>query len=336
MSLVNDVLRQLDTASSKPYPSMPLHSLTADKPDRNNKLLSLLFIILVMLLLMVLTLQFFYRQPLHDVFPINNQQALEVPKNLGVQKDIIVDHYQAEVSVEDEILVAEIMKQVAEVNLKTDISKSTAINKNPVKSIRAPVNSSNKKNSNVNTSIKDPLVAIIPSAKTNDYQKADIKSVENIGFKQYQLALKSYKQKKTSMALSWINLAIAAAEKDEYLRLKVRILLQKGDREELHQFVLGQTEITNLAWFQLVAPSLQMYSYYELSNKYYSELVKQQPNEVKWQLAMALNFSSLGLEQQTYSIYTNLLNSSLLTYKQQKWIASRLERMEQDRVVINE
>ena len=325
MSLVNDVLRQLDTTSSKPYPSMPLHALAVDKAEQRNNLLNVSFIILVALLLMVLIVQVFYKQPLLDVFSMNDQPALEVPENVVVQKEMIVDHYQTEDSIEDEILVAEVVQTVAEVNLKTELGKSIVINEKPIKSIKEPVNALNEKDSNVNTSIK-----------TNDYQKADIKVVENIGFKQYQLALKSYKQKKTLMALSWIDLAIAAEKKDEYLRLKVRILLQKGDREELHRFVLGQTEVTNLAWFQLIAPSLQMHSYYELSNKYYSELIKLQPNEVKWQLAMALNFSNLELEQETYSIYRNLLNSSLLNYKQQKWIASRLERMEQDRVVINE
>jgi hypothetical protein len=65
-------------------------------------------------------------------------------------------------------------------------------------------------------------------------------------------------------------------------------------------------------------------------------LVKQQPNEVKWQLAMALNFSKLGLDKKTYAIYENLLKSSLLTYKQQRWIVTRLERMQQVGVIINE
>jgi tetratricopeptide (TPR) repeat protein len=170
----------------------------------------------------------------------------------------------------------------------------------------------------------------------NNYPAVNITVVKNVGFKYYQLSLRAYKNKQTSVALSWIDLALAAAKKDEYLRLKLRILMQKEDRAELHRFVLAQHDNTSLDWFQLVAPSLQMYSYYDLSNKYYSELIKQQPNDVKWQLAMALNYSKLEQIEKTYSIYKNLMNSSLLTYKQQKWIVKRLSRMEQGKVAINE
>jgi hypothetical protein len=170
----------------------------------------------------------------------------------------------------------------------------------------------------------------------NNYPAVNITVVKNVGFKYYQLSLRAYKNKQTSVALSWIDLALAAAKKDEYLRLKLRILMQKEDRAELHRFVLAQHDNTSLNWFQLVAPSLQMYSYYDLSNKYYSELIKQQPNDVKWQLAMALNYSKLEQIEKTYSIYKNLMNSSLLTYKQQKWIVKRLSRMEQGKVAINE
>ncbi|MGK0476511.1 MAG: ribosome assembly protein YihI (activator of Der GTPase) [Oleispira sp.] len=51
---------------------------------------------------------------------------------------------------------------------------------------------------------------------------------------------------------------------------------------------------------------------------------------------MALNYSKLEQNEKTYSIYKALLNSSLLTYKQQRWVAKRLGRIEQGKVAINE
>jgi hypothetical protein len=174
------------------------------------------------------------------------------------------------------------------------------------------------------------------AVKKNNYQKARITAVKNIGLQHYQLSLRAYKNKQTSVALSRIDLALAAEKKDEYLRLKVRILMQKGNGDELYRFVLAQNDNESLNWFQLVAPSLQLYAYYDLSNKYYSKLIKQQPNDVKWLLAMALNYSKLEQNEKTYSIYKNLLNSSLLTDKQQSWIAKRLGRIAQSKVAINE
>jgi hypothetical protein len=330
MSLVNDVLRQLDTSSSKPYQSMPLHSLMVDQPAKNNKIVGVFFILTVALLLVLLTMQFLYSQSLASIFFSEDQKllksnteifasaALEEP--LQLSKDIVsVDILNVELAdatikpnmdISDEIITVEehIVDVVTVAVVASERPKIETVKDTPVK--------------------ETPIV--------NDSQIVNITAVENVGFKEYQLALRAYKRKQAATALSWIDLALAQEEKDEYLRLKVRILMQRDDGDALYRFVLEQGNRTSLAWFQLIAPSLQMYSYYDLSNKYYSELIKQQPHETKWQLAMALNYSKLGLNDKTYSIYKNLLSSSLITYKQQKWIASRLERMEQGKVVNNE
>jgi hypothetical protein len=167
-------------------------------------------------------------------------------------------------------------------------------------------------------------------------EEANITTVKNAGFKHYQLALRAYKQKYSEVALTWINLALSEEPKEEYLRLKVRILMQQGLGSEIYTLAIEQANNTNLSWFELIAPSLQMYSFYELSNKYYAELIKQQPNETKWQLAMALNYSKLGRNDRTIAMYQNLLTSTLLTYRQKKWITSRLEKMNPSEVAVYE
>jgi hypothetical protein len=330
MSLVNDVLRQLDSSSSKPYQSMPLHSLMVDHPVRNHKIIGGFFILTVTLLLVLLTMQLFYSQSLASIFFSENKKLI----NSNAESFVLAELEEPLPLLEDIISVDILNVELADTTIRpnTDISAEIKTQEEHIVDVVTVTAVANER-PKIET-VKDTLIKDIPI--DNDSQRANITAVANVGFKQYQLALRAYKRKQATIALSWIDLALAQEEKDEYLRLKVRILMQKDDGDALYRFVIEQGNRTSLAWFQLIAPSLQMYSYYDLSNKYYSELIKQQPNEAKWQLAMALNYSKLGLNDKTYSIYKNLLSSSLITYKQQKWIASRLERMEQGKVVNNE
>jgi tetratricopeptide (TPR) repeat protein len=392
MSLVNDVLRQLDADSAKPYRAMPLHSVIIEQPVKKNKLMSISFILLVGLLFFILTLQIFYNQSLADIFYINDVKQGEVPPQLSVSPQsnglthvfindradknsnsnandtttfsrlLITEGANGSVIESDRHLTkkSEVVNNHLTVSqpIKNKIFENSSLKVKTVQDILGIKNDRVVKVDNpsridtvkkevLNKDFEEKDVEIKSTDiknnqkntlafKENVYQSASITAVENIGFKHYQRSLRAYKNKQTLRALSWIDLALVVEKKDEYLRLKVRVLMQKGDRAELHRFVLAQNDNTSLDWFQLIAPSLQMYAYYDLSNKYYSELIKRQPNDVKWQLAMALNYSKLEQNEKTYSIYKDLLNSSLLTYKQQRWISKRLGRIEQGKVAINE
>jgi tetratricopeptide (TPR) repeat protein len=392
MSLVNDVLRQLDADSAKPYRAMPLHSVIIEQPVKKNKLMSISFILLVGLLFFILTLQIFYNQSLADIFYINDVKQGEVPPQLSVSPQsnglthvfindradknsnsnandtttfsrlLITEGANGSVIESDRHLTtkSEVVNNHLTVSqpIKNKIFENSSLKVKTVQDILGIKNDRVVKVDNpsridtvkkevLNKDFEEKDVEIKSTDiknnqkntlafKENVYQSASITAVENIGFKHYQRSLRAYKNKQTLRALSWIDLALVVEKKDEYLRLKVRVLMQKGDRAELHRFVLAQNDNTSLDWFQLIAPSLQMYAYYDLSNKYYSELIKRQPNDVKWQLAMALNYSKLEQNEKTYSIYKDLLNSSLLTYKQQRWISKRLDRIEQGKVAINE
>jgi hypothetical protein len=348
MSLVNDVLRQLDAASPKPNQAMPLHSLPLDQSAKKNKRISIFFIVLVVMLLFILMLQLFYKQSLVDVFYFSDQEVLDLSKKPLMSKQAAPLINGSKNSIKEEVndlvdiastsrsaIVPEsnvLNKRISEMAAEIKVLKSNAV-KIKVLAVKAAKDSQTVEDERIFVREITSKKAMV---KKEIYQEVKIKAVEKAGFKQYQLALKAYKKKQTSTALSWIDLALEAEKKDEYLRLKVRILMQQDNGDELHRFILAQHDNTSLAWFRLIAPSLQMYAYYDLSNRYYSELIIQQPYEVKWKLAMALNFLKLGKNEKTYSIYKSLLNSSLLTYQQQKWIATRLARMEQGRIAINE
>lgn len=312
MSLVNDVLRELNSPE-KPNKALPLHPLVADEPVRKKQIVGMLFPIVIGFLLLVLLLQTFYKESIFDIFMTAKSPELQqevIAASNAADKAELRTTDKAELRTTDQTVSKE----------SKNIEKESSEVKNNEQAVAKPL---------VNKAVKQMQTEVQEPVKASEFQPVKIKTIENPGFKEYQLALRSYKNKQNKSALAWIDLAIIERKKSEYLRLKIRILSQLGNSEELRKFVLANKDHTDIEWFELVAPSLQMHGFYELSNNYYAELVMQQPNEVKWRLAMALNYSKLGLNKQTYSIYKNLLESNLLTNKQKQWIASRLERMDQ-------
>ena len=349
MSLVNDVLRQLETNNSQPYKGMPLQPLMATETVERNKWIHFSFLALIVFLLIIISVQVFYKNSAllevsrYDVVtplqtkkiapeltkivvpeitqtmaPVSKSSSMknELPETLPIITPIVLPEQRVE---NTEILVSDFLQHESANHkpLKQEFVNKEPVNKEPVQ--------------------HEALNQISTISVDNSLsEEANITTVKNAGFKHYQLALRAYKQKYSEVALTWINLALSEEPKEKYLRLKVRILMQQGLGNEIYTLAIEQANNTNLSWFELIAPSLQMYSFYELSNKYYAELIKQQPNETKWQLAMALNYSKLGKKDRTIAMYQNLLTSTLLTYRQKKWITSRLEKMNPSEVAVYE
>lgn len=349
MSLVNDVLRQLETNNSQPYKGMPLQPLMATETVERNKWIHFSFLALIVFLLIIISVQVFYENSAllgvsgYDVVaplqtknitpeltrivvpeitqtmaPVSKPSSMknELPETLPIITPIVSPEQRVE---NTEILVSDFLQHESANHkpLKQEFVNKEPVNKEPVQ--------------------HEALNQISTISVDNSLsEEANITTVKNAGFKHYQLALRAYKQKYSEVALTWINLALSEEPKEKYLRLKVRILMQQGLGNEIYTLAIEQANNTNLSWFELIAPSLQMYAFYELSNKYYAELIKQQPNETKWQLAMALNYSKLGKKDRTIAMYQNLLTSTLLTYRQKKWITSRLEKMNPSEVAVYE
>ena len=61
MSLVNDVLRQLETNNSQPYKGMPLQPLMATETVERSKWIHFSFLALIVSLLIIISVQVFYK-----------------------------------------------------------------------------------------------------------------------------------------------------------------------------------------------------------------------------------------------------------------------------------
>jgi hypothetical protein len=177
---------------------------------------------------------------------------------------------------------------------------------------------------------------IIPSHKKSPVVKLqkehkhaiEITKVSIAGDVSYQQAIKEYKQRRYAAALNNIDSAINDSQKEKYQIFKARILLKLNDGVKFLAFIQQYPENSSLNWFQFVAPGLQLFSYYELSNQYYLRLIKKQPSNIKWPLAMALNYKNLDEVAKTRDIYRTLLKSSSISMNQKKWITSQVQDLD--------
>jgi len=328
MSLVNDVLRQLDdrevgSRQVLSEPLLTLNSLQIDKSNAKSVSIQRILMGISVLLSSIILLQLFYPKPLSEYFySKNNSNDISMPISEADNSAFpLMRVLSTQNSVQEELKIPAVKL------VKKEPVKDLVINKAEIVKAEALKIEALK----IEVLKEEPRTANEPPVLAH----TKIRIIEIPGLKEYQLALKAYKKGQNSIAMRWINQAIVMKADEKYLILKSRVFIEQGDGNGLQQFVLNQSNSASLDWFKNIAPGLQMFGFYQLSNQYYSQLVAQQPKQVKWKLAMALNYSKLGLENKSYAIYKSLSNSSLLSKPQKRWIGSQLNRIKSDKVVMN-
>jgi len=330
MSLVNDVLRELDDRSERPGHGLSFPGLIINKEAAIRRPYQSLLVIIIFILVVILSIQLIYNKPLMQLL-FSNLDTNEVSELIGHEFDSVKPEERALVIKSSEHLDdrLELNKSIAlkEVRVSEELKQPPIyIEQNP--STSKELNSSLKLKASAKSKAPSKYNAPMPIEVIEESIVA-IEKVEVAGKYHYQRAIKEYKQLRYTSALISINSAIGESEDEKYQVLKARILLKQQDNLGFLQFIQQRSDNTSLHWFQLVAPGLQLLSYYELSNQYYLQLIKQQPESIKWPLAMALNYSKLNKIDKTLGIYQKILQSSLLSTKQKKWILSQIQSMDQ-------
>jgi hypothetical protein len=337
MSLVNDVLRQLNDHQTAPEHSMPLQTLQASRVKQNKRVLQKLIVFLGVSLGIILILQLLYKKPLNQlIYSQNFKKVSHVDSlssgQLSIKKSeankAIIKLSRIEENSPLSIKSAAVKERTA--FLELDSVEPKPIEKKSMES--ADIKKKQLIESNGATFGRRENDKI---ARKSIKSSTKIKKIDIPGLKQYQLALQAYKKKQSNIAMRWIDQALEKSFNEKYSILKARIFIQKKSAEDLFQYVLSQEKNTSLDWFKLVAPGLQMFGFYQLSNQYYTQLIKQQPKQVKWQLAKALNYLRLGQSDKSYAIYKNLTVSPVLSNQQRKWVLAKINRMESDKATIN-
>lgn len=347
MSLVNDVLRQLNDHQTAPEHSMPLQTLQASRVKQNKRVLQKLMIFLGVSLGIILILQLLYKKPLNQlIYSQSDKKVSQVDSlssgQLSIEKSNFAESSIKKSEANEAIIKLSRIEENSPLSIKSAaVKEQTAfleldsvepkpIEKKSIESADIKKKQLIESNGATFDRRENDKIAIKSIKSSTKIKKIDIP-----GLKQYQLALQAYKKKQSNIAMRWIDQALEKSFNEKYSILKARIFIQKKSAEDLFQYVLSQEKNTSLDWFKLVAPGLQMFGFYQLSNQYYTQLIKQQPKQVKWQLAKALNYLRLGQSDKSYAIYKNLTVSPVLSNQQRKWVLAKINRMESDKATIN-
>ena len=280
MSLVNDVLRQInekDHSQERMKSALP-SSLQQDSHARDKTqviLLSLTALILIVYLFQLFVIGSFNKDEARVSAPnfINDERSNALP-------DRFVESVDA-VSVEEipnvNLPAPVILKEAEQLKLEIPLDKPIRISPVPVKKVE-----------NTSRQLEQPVIL---------KKKSNPKDI------QYQAALKQFIAGNVDKSERILKNILDGSVKEEYLELQARIYIKKGKSEDFYQFVKQHPENSSISWYKLIAPGLQLFSYYHLSNQYYDALIKIEPNQIRWQLAMALNYSRLGEANKAIIIY---------------------------------
>lgn len=320
MSLVNDVLRGLDDRQVVPARGLPFPGQVSSKRTKSKIPYQKALLIVISILVVILSIQVIYNKSLIQLLSSHSTEQIIVNDETElVESDSNTSAVPANEKIEPSITPMLSLSRIE--NIKMHDAKKGELN-----SISDDVSPALFV-AEVISEVK-PEKIISRKLDASAENSAAIKKVIVAGSMLYQRAIREYKQHRYSAALIDINAAINKNSDEKYQVLKARILLKQKDELGFLQFVKQERGNASLNWFQLVAPGLQLLSYYELSNQYYLQLIKQQPDNIKWPLAMALNYSSLGKVAKTHQIYQNLLTSNQLSMKQKQWISSQVQSLE--------
>ena len=314
MSLVNDVLRQIDEKSYSNdgiKAALPLslqqNSSGWDKP--RVVLLSLTALILVVYILQRLIIGYF-----------NDE------RNQAVDPSYAVDSTYNVIAKDETFAIN------ADVNSTKDSDDSQNIRQShpkdatvfiaatPVAKAPVPVPKL------ISTQDVKPQ-KIASQKKVASQQPIIFKKARNHEAAQYQEALGQFIAGNIESSEHILKNLLNKSIEEPYLELQARIYIQRNEGNSFYQLVKKYPQNNSITWYKLIAPGLQLFSYYRLSNQYYDSLVKLEPNEIRWQLAIALNYSRLGDNEKSIAVYKNLASSDQVSDRQKQWLLKKIKRL---------
>jgi len=318
MSLVNDVLRQIDEKSYSNdgiKAALPLslqqNSSGWDKP--RVVLLSLTALILVVYILQRLIIGYFNDE---------RNQALDPSYAVDSTYNVIA---------KDEIFAIN-----SDVNSTKYSDDSQNIRQSQPKDATVFIAATPVAKASVPASIPVPKLIstqdvkpqkIASQKKVASQQPIISKKARNHEAAQYQEALGQFIAGNIESSEHILKNLLNKSIEEPYLELQARIYIQRNEGNSFYQLVKKYPQNNSITWYKLIAPGLQLFSYYRLSNQYYDSLVKLEPNEIRWQLAIALNYSRLGDNEKSIAVYKNLASSDQVSDRQKQWLLKKIKRL---------
>lgn len=341
MSLINDVLRQVDTnenahASAKAGVSSILPAATVHA-DGNYNIPRLIFISSSSLLILILILQLVLDKSLFSLFE-NDRSYIYSPQNSGINSSALISREQFTVIKDDSVIDRSISSENSssvESIATEDITPKVV---SPVRS-DAPAKFNDVVKFEVSPEpitllkVNSSKVVLPKVERKNTERSVTVSSQPSLeGEDEYQKALRFFIADNISAADKFIKLALNKNNIEKYHLLQARVFIKQKNSDGFYALVKEYPDNESLDWFKLIAPGLQLFSYYQLSNQYYYSLIKAEPDQIRWQLAVALNYLRLGDKEKAISTYHQLYQSDQVSNQQKQWLIKKIERLSAKKV----
>jgi len=186
----------------------------------------------------------------------------------------------------------------------------------------------------VQPAVKEEILAPLENEEVPDIEQAEVVDSYNViekvatGEEYYQLALTAYQQKHYQDALSWLEQALSVQSAERFISLKARVLILMNDLKAFKNWQQQNKELNTPEWLQLVAAGYQKLADYQVSNRFYQALAKTDPSAYQWKLAMAINYQRQSKNDLAIALYQNLRKNSQLNSKQRQWVDQQLRYMQ--------
>ena len=318
MSLVNDVLRDLEKQPKTAPLNLDINAVPLPPSFYvTTWVRGALIVSIVVVLLLIVWKTLFNQQPLSStVSPAAHLSAI-----LNTEEE------------KPEVVSLERPKESA-INSVSSMAESTTTEVVP------EIEESTKNESIQVADIPEPIkqIEVVKPIAASKPQKVQEKPIRinhqakviptSVGREEYQLAIKAYQAGQLRDALNWTEQAISHSQRDEYIVMKARILMDQKNRDGFLSWVNKNPNVKHENWTRLVAPGLQILGFYDESNRYYQRLIESAPDNIQWRLAAALNYSRMGDVEKTKAIYQSLINSPYSNPKQKAWLHGQVKRID--------
>jgi hypothetical protein len=344
MSLINDVLRQVDSRSNAKGEMayfLPT-ALTPKKDSRNTS--KIFFLVVSSLLVLFYIFQLIVNKPLfnndvdysstttHSISPVVGSIASADIVDADIVSIVPSEMYDLDIEAGDSIKIKEQYEPIS-LDILNPNQEPVKISERlvayaepdisalivPAEVVSTPA---------VRTKVVQPRAVTAPVSQSKAYSPVVVKAQnEVVGDKEYQRALGYFISGDIEKSDSLIKQVLAENKTEESLALQARIFIKKKDADSFYSLVKSNPDNNSITWYKLIAPGLQLFSYYDLSNQYYYALLNIEPEQIRWQLAIALNQVRLGKEDKAIAIYKELSQSDQVSSRQKQWLIRKIERL---------
>lgn len=350
MSLINDVLRQVDDRNQIKDEMSSFFPVALIPQSNNRNVLRLVLIVMSALLILVYLFQLIMNKPLFRNSVIIPPTASSMSSANATRFDDVSKELFNLVATEDFYINLTLsssegldggIENILSENLYLDpetiyVSERLVAYVEPISSEQVISGHVNKSKVS-ETEVSKPQTAK-PKPKPKPVQtqvipaKVDTSVVKipqdkTKAEKDYQRALGYFINGDIERSDSIIKHVLLTTSSEESLSLQARIFIEKKDADGFYSLVKKHPENNSLDWYKLIAPGLQLFSYYHLSNQYYYALISIEPDQIRWQLAVALNQIRLGKEDKAIAIYKELSQSAQVSGRQKQWLIRKIERL---------